>query len=106
MSDLSPVCTPGFALPHDAWPGRQPNRGRSRCRVDGHQKPIGDAPGAAEAGDHAERWQCINIRDDCCRLGRGRVVNGCGELLITARRAADLRGRESRNMITNTIPNS
>jgi WS/DGAT/MGAT family acyltransferase len=45
---------------------------------------------AARAGDHAQRWLCINIRAGRCLLGRAGDRQRCGELLVTARRPADL----------------
>jgi hypothetical protein len=46
---------------------------------------------AAETGGHTQCWRCITYGLAACRLGRGGVSQRCGELLITARRAADLR---------------
>lgn len=59
------------------------------------QPGCGYLPHAAEAEVHAERRRCIKIRPHRCLRGLGGDCQPCEELLITARRAADLARRQN-----------
>ena len=65
-------------------------RGRLDSRPTSAGARLDAARLAAEARIHAQRWQRKTCGLAACLLGRGRNCQRCGELLITARRAADL----------------
>jgi hypothetical protein len=77
------------------FPARS-DRPAARCRPPSLPSPSWVEPShstyliAAEAEGHAERRRCIKIRPRRCLRGLDRDCQPCEELLITARRAADL----------------